>query len=365
VPEVARIALSQLVLWYDAARIQTWPALLAQVPQDLQLPSPTEFGRRFATDRQTDPRHSAAEKVTRNLSGLELTNDRLLLRGVGLLDRVAGRRYSLSEQAKALVAAYRSDRKGLEWIKILARLLLTREPRTRVLIGLLSTEGARLFFEQSEWFGGSLRKATLEIEGQEALRPFWDKADGTRSLRNAICERSWWALGSWRDQEALEGYEDCMFTGQTKENFSLHDIGLALHASCEVLLALGLFNIRGGECSLDPHMARQQLGDDLAAEFGWVGSVDSVEGPGLTQILTKILPDLRLDTGFVVASELRERLRAEGFGDPDRAIGELEREGAIQIYAEDYGQSRHGVGLYDDPRKQLVKIRIVAEGTRA
>jgi len=60
-----------------------------------------------------------------------------------------------------------------------------------------------------------------------------------------------------------------------------------------------------------------------------------------------------------VASELRRVLEQRGIEDPDGEIARLEAAGRLIIVAESYGQSRHGEGLYGDPRKQLVKIRIL------
>ena len=67
-PDRVPIALTQLVLWYDATRIQTWPALLARIPKDLVFASPTECGRQFYTERMTDNRHAAAEKVKEGIT---------------------------------------------------------------------------------------------------------------------------------------------------------------------------------------------------------------------------------------------------------------------------------------------------------
>jgi hypothetical protein len=36
----------------------------------------------------------------------------------------------------------------------------------------------------------------------------------------------------------------------------------------------------------------------------------------------------------------------------------------VLIDAEDYGQSRHGEGLFGEPRKQLVKLRVETGGRR-
>ena len=51
-------------------------------------------------------------------------------------------------------------------------------------------------------------------------------------------------------------------------------------------------------------------------------------------------------------------LRQLGVENPDREIARLEAEGRLIIEATDFGQGRHGVGLYEDPRKQLIKLRV-------
>lgn len=359
------VALTQLILWYDAARIQTWPALLARVPHDLVLASPTHFGRQFLTARQTDERHSVAEKATRNLPGLERVKGRLLLRGVGLLERQqSARQYSVSAMGASLGQAYAADRRGRGWVRELALLLLTREPRTRILMALLSETDASLVFERG-WFADRTSRAVIRRPGEPDLKPFAAQVRGCIGLRDALIERAWWSLGSWREHPLLRDHDRCRLVGQANAEVSMHAIGLALHASCEVFLALGVIKGSEGEWALDHSAARHELGE-LAEDFGWRQDAgNSGAGSGLVELLVQLLPGLRLDTGFVVASALRERLLAAGYRDPDRALGELERRGSIRIYAEDYGQSRHGIGLYNDPRKQLIKIRIVTEGTHA
>ena len=155
------IGLTQLVLWYDATRMQVWPAFLAQIPADLTLPSATDFGRRFDTERMTDRRHAAAEKIVRNLPGLEQREDRLVLKGIGLLTKTE-HGYTLSRDGAELRQSYLADPKGKAWLRLLARLLLLREPRTRVLVRLMSQLDATLVFDGDGWFAGSIRKAYVE-----------------------------------------------------------------------------------------------------------------------------------------------------------------------------------------------------------
>ncbi|MDM4018182.1 hypothetical protein [Roseiconus lacunae] len=318
------------------------------------MPSSTDFGRVHFTDRMTDDRHAAAEKITRNMPGMERRKERLILRGIGLLDRV-DTGYRLSKAGKELGTAYRSAPDGTEWVKILGHLLLTREPRTRTLIKLISEPNAELYFTDDEWWGGSLQRATINFSDGKQLVPFAKSEHPIPNLRSAVRENSWWALGEWRDHEDLSAATDCRFVGQLKEDFSMHDISLAIRSSMEVLLHLGVIRSQADRCWLDQDAAVQTFGMTLANEFGWQSTGKK---KSLREWIIQFADDLRLDTGFIVASELRDRLRQQGFDNPDREIARLESEGRVVIEATDYGQSRHGVGLYDDPSKQLIKLRV-------
>ena len=68
---------------------------------------------------------------------------------------------------------------------------------------------------------------------------------------------------------------------------------------------------------------------------------------------------MRSPTGYVVASELRKALKDRGIKNPDREMAQLESKGIIIIETESHGQGRHGEGLYGDPRKQLLKLRVL------
>lgn len=356
--EPVRIALTQLVLWYDATRIQTWPSFLADVPPGTSFKAPTDFGRRFATKRMTDDRHAAAEKITRNLPGLEEINGKLILRGVGLLERENGV-YRVSEAGRRLAEAYIANKSESTWVGQLAKLLITREPRTRVIFWLLAQPGAGLTFAGDAWFSGSLQKARIEVPGMAPVAPFSTK-NHSSSLRAAIAERAWWALGAWREHALLRGATDCLYIGRLGDNFSLHDIGLALRAAFEVLLHLGAFRAKGGQYWADHDVVAGELGVELEADFGIERRAPQVEF--LPKLLGSVIEGLQSDTGYLIASELRDELRRRGIVNPDREIAGLEAAGLVRIEAEDYGQRRHGMGLYSDPRKQLIKIRVVSGG---
>lgn len=357
--EPVRVGLNQLVLWYDGTRIQTWPAFLVAVPEALHLPSATDFGRQFDTERMTDRRHAAAEKVIRNLPGLESKNGRIILKGVGLLN-LTPHGYSVSPDGRRLRAAYIDDPKGKGWVRLLAKIMLAREPRTRVVIRALSVEGAELRFDGKKWFGGSLRNAQL-IADEVPIYPFRGDDGDFPTLRTLLREHSWWALGEWRNDPLLKEAENCRFTGTLQEHLSLHDVGLALRGPFEILLHLGVLQAQGKLCWINRGAAIRELGEDLSAEFGWESTTKALS---IENLVANQVKELRSDTGYVIASDLRQALRREGIENPDAEIARLQSEGKLVIEAEDFGQARHGEGLFGDPRKQMVQIRVMIGSAR-
>ena len=322
-PELQSIALTQIALWYDPTRIQTWPRFLALLPEGAMAPTPTDLGRTFVTGRMTSEKHSAAFNMVRNLPGLERRGDQLQLRGVGLLER-STTGYRLSSRGHELARSYAAAPEGSHWLCLFVDTLLGREPRTRAFIKLLSGDGATLVFEQEAWFDGSYRRARVERTGEPDVFVL-DSSAEQRTLREPLKEEAWWCLGDWRTDPILEGATDCRFRGIRSDAFSLHDIGLALRAACEALLLAGLLRVSGGTTRLDTEAAASLL-PARATDFGWLASRSTPTD--LLILLVELLPDLRSPTGHVVASELRNTLRARGVVDPDREIAAAENEGA-------------------------------------
>jgi hypothetical protein len=351
------ISLTRLVLWSDPPRIQLWPAILSKVPLKTEYSSLTGFGREYITDRMTDPKHSAAEMITRNLSGIEQQGDKIVIKGTGLLERYK-KKYKLSEDGIRLSEAYTSDPEGMQWGIQLAKNLLTREPRTRVLIKLLSFPTAYLEFKNKMWFGGNTQKAEIKSEEIYTIAPFLSKdIKEMPNIRKPLNEMAWWALGKWREHTLLSNYSDCEFRGKIYDDYSLNGIGTALRSSCEVFAHLGILKYEDGICRLDFNEAVKLLGGDIAEDFGW--APDYEKDKDIIKLLREIIENIKSDNDYIVASELRKSLLDYFIENPDKEISRLEEEGRLIVEAGEYGQSRHGEGLYSDPRKQLIKIRIL------
>ncbi len=354
--QVATVCLPHLALWSDSTRIQTWPDLLARLDPNAMYASTRQLGRSHLSDRMTDKDHAAVDKVISNLPGLERRGDRLILRGVGLLEKHTDG-YRLSALGRELRESYFGEPAGLSWVRLLSRTLLTREPRTRLLVRLLSEPDAELHFPIDRWWAGKMREVTIRYPDGRTIYPFVNEDPAGDNLRRTLEENSWWALGAWRGDSLLAGSTDCRFVGQRKEQLSLRDANLALRSACEVFLHLGVIRHSDGHCWIDHGIANRELGAELASDFGWRGNAPDAES-SLLQRIIQLLDELRTDTGFVVASELRRRLQEQGVENPDREIGKLETAGRLILEAADYGQGRHGLGLYHDPGKQLIKLRV-------
>jgi hypothetical protein len=354
----ANVALNQLVLWYDPTRLQSWPRLLVNVSADEVFSSMTDFTKRHISDRSLDEKHDAYIDLARGLPGLETTPRGFLLRGVGFFEKDDSG-YHLSRTGSELAESYRRDSKSDDWIRLLARALVGGEPRLRVLIKQLSGEGTCLAFHGGAWFQGAVESVQFIAPGECPVFLFRDKP-GDQALRDWLVSDSWWALGEWRNHPLLEDFSDARFVGQLKPDFTLDRIGLRIRPAFEVLAYLGVFRHMGSEAWLDKDTAVEVLGDVIAADFGW--QRDGTSGAlSPVQILASEVDRLRLDTGFVIASELREALHQRGFQNPDKAIADFIKDGLATIDAQDYGQERHGRGLYGDPAKQLIRLRIQSQ----
>lgn len=350
------IALTKLLLWNDAPRIQTLPEVLSKIEDDEALPNPTAYGRKYFSSRKTDHRHSANQELVTNWPGLVVVQDKLVLKGIGLLEK-KNRDFVLTEGAEKIKRLYLDDPMGKDWIVAFAIHLLTHDPRIRVFIKLLSEDGAYLRFETDEWFGKTLRNAFIEREDGSRLAPFAERDEDHPCLRSYVNEYAIWALGAWRNHELLAETTNCRYVGQRQEEFSLSRIAESLRPPCEVLLYLDILQCQDGSVWLDHNQAVSELGAELARDFGWVSQ--HREERSFTSDLVQALENLKGGAGLVVASELIHELMSRGHVNPEKEIGELMDSGQLDLVESDYGQSRHGEGLFGDPRKQLVKFRIV------
>lgn len=163
-----------------------------------------------------------------------------------------------------------------------------------------------------------------------------------------------WALGAWADDEPLREADQVVFAGISGPRVSTNDLGMALRGPLELFLNLQIVRESGGVVTWDHRRASELLPADVVRDLG--GPVTKTSS--VADLAVRLIDELAADDGFVVASELRDALRQNGVESPDKQLAELMARGVIRLEAFDYGQARHGIGLFDDPRKQLVKFQV-------
>lgn len=351
--QVVKVHLTKLYLWMEPARFQAWPEILLRLDPGVVYTSTAAVAQAALGFQAAEDGHIKFDEAVFNLPGWS-SNRRgePILRGVGLLEK-RNHGYVLSEAGEKLASLYRSNPGACEWKAFLAGLLLSREPRTRVMMQLLVQPDAELRFSKPHWFGGLYREATLESCGL-VLHPFPPKSVKDTPFHHHIQSRASWALGEWRSEAAIRGAGQVLFMGAGDGPFSLHDIGLSLRGSLELFLNIGLVAEADGRVTWQAARAAELLSPELLTDLG--APLPPRESP--EQIILRCIAELAGDDGFLVFSDLRRRALAAGITGPDKLVDDMVRAGSINLIAHDFGQPVHGDGLLGDPRKQLVKFAV-------
>lgn len=347
------VRLTKLFLWVEAARFEAYPDLVGHLNPIRAYTGMREVAQVALGSRMADGKNLTRDDLTFNLPGWgPPSQGDPVLRGIGLLENRNGG-YALSPEGRSLGALYREKPLENAWKVELARILLTREPRTRVLIHLLAAEGACLRFGQPGWFAGPYRDAVLE-SGENSYHPFPGKSGPPGDMPLLLDNEGRWALGAWASDEPVREADSVVFAGISGPRVSTNDLGMAMRGPLELFLNLRLVRESAGVVTWDHRRANELLPAELIRDLG--GREERTYN--VAELVVRLIEELAADDGFVVASELRDAMRQKGVEAPDKQLAELMEQGVIRLEAFDYGQARHGSGLFDDPRKQLVKFRV-------
>lgn len=343
------IRLSKLFLWPEPGRFQAYPEFLRSVDPNEKYLHMADLARKAGGHRMLDNRHVKFENIVRNLPGLEHNKlSEPVIRGIGIFRKEDGG-YSLSSWGKQLREEYLSDLTGIGWKITLAKLILLGEPRIRVIIKVLSNTDGILSLPQNGFFTGSYRQAVLVSEGN-MYRPFVDIKSSPDNIQNLLNEHGTWALGMW--QKELPESSFVSYEGVNKKQITIDNLSIAVKAAFILFRHLELVNEQGGQIKWNIEKASQLLGSELAVDFGW--RADS--NLNLLEVVNTLISRLKADNGFLVTSQLLSGLEQQGIEQPEKELVRLMDQGLIRLEAWDYGQSRHGRGLFGDPMKQLVKF---------
>lgn len=354
------IRLTKLFLWAEAARFQTYPEIMTKLDPHHIYSGTQEVAKAVAGSRDAGGRNASRDEVALNLPGWGPSrHGDSVLRGIGLLEQHNGG-YVVSATGKRLARLFEDESGQGSWQTELAQILLEREPRTRTIIGFLNREGATLTFAKGGWFTGAYKEVLLENE-DEKWTPFAATSSADPDLQVLLNRAGKWALGHWIESVQPEEAEEVQFTGTTKRQLSMNGLGSALRGPFELFLHLGLLSESDGVVTWEHQRASELFPADLIDDMGGQYIAPRESRPDL---VVRLIGELSADDGYVVASELRDALHREGVQSPDKEIATLIEGGVIRLEAYDYGQSRHGHGLFDDPKKQLVKFRVLAVSTQ-
>ncbi|MGE5389786.1 MAG: hypothetical protein ACM3PE_01860 [Deltaproteobacteria bacterium] len=342
------VHLSKLFLWPETTRFQAYPEFLCQVDPEEGYQHMADLARRAGDQRMLDNRHVKHENIVRNFPGLELDKQgEPLLRGVGIMQK-RDKRYFLSSWGRELRSSYLEDPKGERWKVTLAAGLLRREPRIRSLVKGLSQQSSQLAFPASGFFNGSYAKARL-VSGERDYLPFAPPLPDQANLQSFMNELRGWAMGDWREE--LE-FSEVIYAGAQGTEISTWGLGGAAKGAFFLFHHLGLVEEAAGELRWLGEKAARVMGPELAADFGWMED----ESSNMLEIIKGLIIELRSDNGFLVASQLMAKLQEMNMKDGEKELAKLLDAGYLRLEAWDYGQKRHGRGLFGQADKQLVKF---------
>ena len=355
-----RIALPKLFLWSEAARIQEYPEAASRAQQGrvylraelerevFDIAATMEFKGGASRGKGTDG--------VVNTYGLKRSGPRYRINGLNLFER-SGKGFRVTSEGAELGRVFRDAETDVEWARVLARQLLRREPRTRLVIGLC-LGGWQLGVEVPSGLpSGSL--SLISPEG-DALEVAQRNCSGFNVLLQDNAEL---ALGPfWRtDLAALGESGPVSWEGVQGGTPSTNDLPTALKKALAVFFHIEAFDGGPTLWNMDAGCLADALAiDDLAPvgfEAGAAVRLDDDEA------FARALRDSADVGGFLIVSQLADRF-GELLGVPpeDRAavLDSFARTAMyhdqLRVLDRHPGQPRMGRGLFGEPGARRVRI---------
>jgi hypothetical protein len=354
------IALPKLFLWSEAARIQEYPEAVSRAEPG-RVYSRTELERMVFDIAPTmefkggAPRGKGTDGVI-NTYGMERSGARYRINGINLFERVDNGLRATAEGIE-LGKAFREADADVDWARVLAKQLLRREPRTRLVIGLCLT-GWQLGVEAP----GGIPTGALSLTSPEGdvLEIAQRNCDGFNTLLRDNAEL---ALGPrWRaDLVALGETTPVMWEGVQGGTPSTNDLPTALKKALAVFFHIRAFDGGPSTWGLDAGGLADALAVEDLIELGFEGAAPL----RLTddEAFVRALRDCMDADGFLIVSQLGER-----FGellqvpDEDRAtvldsyIRTAMYHEQLRVLGSHPGQPRMGRGLFGEPGARRVRL---------
>jgi len=379
VTRITRLGLSKLFLWSEAERFQTYPQAMARL-----TPGRTYTRRQIGAELfglvHLPDRKPRRENLLSNLFGmLQIGQDKLLLRGVNLFRRVtpngshrvsgltvwerASDEWLPTEAARQMGEAYREAPDGVRWQQLLAEQLARYEPRTRVLLHLLS-HGHALHFESSGYFAGNTQRAQLVGERTYAL--FGERGAAFNRL---LFDHVEVAIGPWwRTEIEAAGFEladEIVLEGAMNRPPSTNNVNSALKTALYVFYALGILVGDGDTWAVDTDAFARHLSLEITRDLlGEAYVVLDLSDEWMR--LAYVVDALADEQGFVVASQAADRWGELTGVPPDERVTTFDAlvrrgifEGRVEVLDQHLGQPRMGRGLFGDDNMRMVRLRVL------
>ena len=359
-----RIALPKLFLWSELARIQEYPEAVSRATPG-RVYSRVELEREVFDIAATmqfkgdAPRGRGTDGVI-NTYGLERSGSRYRINGINLFERV-GKGLRVTHEGFELGRRFREAHSDAEWTRALARQLLRREPRTRLLIGLF-LRGWQLGVDAPA--GIPTGAVSLTSPQGDLLRVAQRNCERFNML---LTDNAELALGpDWRaDLDTLDETGAVTWEGVQGDVPSTNNLSTALKRGLGVFFHIRAFDGGPSVWSLDAGRLADVLAVDDLSPFGFAGSAPTRLSDD--EVFTRALRECADADGFLVVSQLADRF-GELLGVPpeDRSAA-LDSFARTAMYHEQLrvldrhpGQPRMGRGLFGESGARRVRLEFIS-----
>jgi hypothetical protein len=355
------LALPKLFLWSEPSRFQEYPAAIARAEAG-RVYSRLEVERELFDILPTMeykggmPRGRRTDGIV-NIYGLARSGPRYRINGINLLRKEVGGLLA-TEEGLELGRLFREAEEGSEWPIALARQLLLREPRTRLLIGLM-LGGARLKVAVS----GSTPTGSLVVVHEDGTRGVITQRDCTW-FNELLRENAEMALGPyWLQELEQRGIRaPIRWVGVQGDQPSTNDLPTALKKALTVFFHIRLFTGDSETWELDGRHLQTLLGAEVARSFSVSGVEKKADLPD-HEAFGNALADTVDAEGFVIISQLADRFgELLGIPAPDRAafldsyMRSAMYQDQVRLLEHRRGQPRMGRGLFGDNDSRQVRL---------
>ncbi len=358
---ILRLALPKLFLWTEAIRFQEYPAALARAEKGRvykRLEVERELFDILPTLEYRDgrPRGRRTDGIV-NACGLERSGTRYCINGINLLKQVNDGLVA-TDEGLSIGALFREAADGGQWPVSLARQVLLREPRTRLLIGLM-LQGSVLQVELT----GLTPTGPLALVRGSGPRIVISQRN-CMEFNELLNEHAEMALGqAWQKElQELGVYGDIRWEGVKGKHPSTNDLPTALKKSLALLFHVGLFHGDGWTWHLDIERLQSAFGEAVISSFG-VRPPKPVEKLTEDEAFSLALQEAVDPEGFAMVSKLAETFgRLLGIADDDRSraldafVRKAMYDEKLKVIENHAGQPRMGRGLLGDAGSRLVRI---------